>query len=139
MNSQEGKDVGNDRSECNNANPIQPQQSTSKVSSTILSKDTEATQVSGSKGAIREKKVKLQAHWQKKESWINYNSGTNGMLCLYCFHIYREDREVLKHTQGAWISFPVSNWKMVLDKMKAHKASAQDGKGQNRGRETKPS
>ena len=71
MNSQEGKDVGNDRSECNNANPTQPQQSTSKVSSTILSEDTEATQVSGSKGAIREKKVKLQAHWQKKYSWIN--------------------------------------------------------------------
>ena len=47
--SQEGKDVGNDRSECNNANPTQPQQSTSKVSSTTLSEDTEATQVSGSK------------------------------------------------------------------------------------------
>ena len=30
MNSQKGKDVGNDRSECNNANPTQPQQSTSK-------------------------------------------------------------------------------------------------------------
>ena len=41
MNSQEGKDVGNDRSECNNANPTQPQQSTSKVSSTTLSEDTE--------------------------------------------------------------------------------------------------
>ena len=91
-----------------------------------------------------------------------------------------EDREVLKHTQGAWISFPVSNWKKALDKMKAHEASAwykmakakveaekqsqaegsiilqlkqgkercdeqrsfsmaQDGKGQSRGRETKPS
>ena len=52
INSQEGKAVGNDRSECNNANPTQPQQSTSKVSSTTLSEDTEATQVSGSKGAI---------------------------------------------------------------------------------------
>ena len=52
MNSQEGKDVGNDRSECNNANSTQSQQSTSKVSSTILSEDTEATQVSGSKDAI---------------------------------------------------------------------------------------
>ena len=31
---------------------------------------------------------------------------------------------MLKHTQGAWISFPVSNWKKALDKMKAHKASA---------------
>ena len=28
-----------------------------------------------------------------------------------------------KHTQGAWISFPVSNWKKALDKMKAHEAS----------------
>ena len=27
MNSQEGKDVGNDRSECNNVNPTQPQES----------------------------------------------------------------------------------------------------------------
>ena len=52
MNSQEGKDVGNDRSECNNVNPTQPQQSASKVSGTTLSEDTEATQVSGSKGAI---------------------------------------------------------------------------------------
>ena len=46
------------------------------------------------------------------------------MLCQYCSHIYKEDREVLKHTQGAWISFSVSNWKKALDKMKAHEASA---------------
>ena len=39
MNSQEGKDVGNDRSECNNANPTPPQQSTSKVSSTRVSEE----------------------------------------------------------------------------------------------------
>ena len=65
MNSQEGKDVGNDRSECNNVNPAQPQQSTSKVLSTTLSEDTEATQVSGSKGAITGKKLKFQPHWQK--------------------------------------------------------------------------
>ena len=32
--------------------------------------------------------------------------------------------KVLKHTQGAWISFPVSNLKKALDKMKAHEASA---------------
>ena len=107
-----------------NVNPTQPQQSTSKVSSTTLSEDTEATQVSGSKGAITGKKLKFQPHWQKKYSWINYNSVTNGMLCQYCSHIYKEDREVLKHTQGAWISFPVSNWKKALDEMKAHKASA---------------
>ena len=31
---------------------------------------------------------------------------------------------MLKHTQGAWISFPVSIWKKALDKMKAHEASA---------------
>ncbi len=31
---------------------------------------------------------------------------------------------MLKHTQGAWISFPVSNWKKALVKMKAHEASA---------------
>ena len=43
--------------------------------------------------------------------------------CQYCSHIYKEDREVPKHTQGAWISFPVSNWKKVLDKMKGHEAS----------------
>ena len=30
---------------------------------------------------------------------------------------------MLKHTQGEWISFPVSNWKKTLDKMKAHEAS----------------
>ena len=124
MNSQEGKDVGNDWSECNNVNPTEPQQSTSKVSSTTLSEDTEATQVSGSKGAITGKKLKFQPHWQKKYSWINYNSVTNGMLCQYCSHIYKEDRKVLKHTQGAWISFPVSNWEKALDKMKAHEASA---------------
>ena len=89
-------------------NPTQPQQSTSKVSSTTLSEDTEATQVSGSKGAIMGNKLKFQSHWQKKYSWINYNSVINGMLCQYCSNIYKEDREVLKHTQGAWISFPVS-------------------------------
>ena len=61
MNSQEEKDVGNDRSECNSANPTQPQQSTSKVSSTTLSEDADATQVSGSKGAIM-KKLKFQPH-----------------------------------------------------------------------------
>ena len=53
MNSQEGKDVGNDRSECNNVNPAQPQESPSKVSSTTLSDDAEATQVSGSKGGSK--------------------------------------------------------------------------------------
>ena len=90
----------------------------------LLSEDTEATQVSGSKGAITGKKLKFQPHWLKKSSWINYNSVTNGMLCQYCSHIYKEDREVLKHTQGAWISFPVSNWKKALDKIKAHEASA---------------
>ena len=32
---------------------------------------------------------------------------------------------MLKQTQGAaWISFPMSNWKKALDKMKAHEASA---------------
>ena len=31
---------------------------------------------------------------------------------------------MLKHTQGTWISFPVSNWKKALDKMKAHEAPA---------------
>ena len=31
---------------------------------------------------------------------------------------------MLKQTQGAWISFPVSNWKKALDKMKAHEAQA---------------
>ena len=57
MNSQEGKDIGNDRSECNNANPTQPQQFTSKVSTTKLSEDTEDTQVSGNNGAITGKKL----------------------------------------------------------------------------------
>ena len=78
MNSQEWKDVGNDRSECNNASPTQPQQSTSKVSSTTLSEDREAIQVSGSKGAITGKKLKFQPHWLKKYSWISYNSVTMG-------------------------------------------------------------
>ena len=105
-------------------NPTQPQQSTSKVSSTTLSEDTEATQVSGSKGDITGKKLKFQPHWQKKYSWLNYNSVTNGMLCQYCSHIYKVNREDLKHTQGAWISFPMSNRKKALDKMKAHEASA---------------
>ena len=105
-------------------NPTQPQQSTSKVSSTTLSEDTEATQASGNKGAITGEKLKFQPRWQKKYSWINYNSVTNGMLCQYCSNIYKEDREVLKHTQGPWISFPVSNWKKALDKMKAQEASA---------------
>ena len=124
MNSQEGKNVGKDRSECNNVNPTQSQQSSSKVSSTTLSEDTEATQVSGSKGANTGKKLKFQPHWQKKYSWINYNSVTNEMLCQYCSYIYKEDRKVLKHTPGSWISFPVPNWKKPMDKMKAHEASA---------------
>ena len=92
MNSQEGKDVGNDRSECNDVNCTQPQQSTSKVSSITLSEDTEVTQVSGSKGAITGKKLKFQPHWQKKYSWINYNSVTNGMLCQLLF----------PYLQGRW-------------------------------------
>ena len=121
---QEGKDVDSDRSECNDANSTQPQLSTSKVSSTTLSEDTESTQFSGSKGAITEKKLKFQPQRQKKNSWINNNSVTKGMLCQYCSYIYKEDRDVLKHTHGAWISFPVSNWKSALDKMKAHEASA---------------
>ena len=62
MNSLEGKDVGNERSECNNVNPTQPQESPSKVSSTTLSEDTEAPQVSDSKGAITGKKLKFQPH-----------------------------------------------------------------------------
>ena len=47
-------------------NPTQPQQSTSKVSSTTLSEDTEATQVSGSKGAITEKKAEVPAALTKE-------------------------------------------------------------------------
>ena len=66
MNRQEEKDVGNDRSERNNVNPTQPQHSTSKVSSTTLSEDTEATQVSGSKGAITWKKAKVPATLAKE-------------------------------------------------------------------------
>ena len=67
MISQEGKDVGNDRSECNNVNPTQPQQSTSKVSSTTLSEDTEATQVSGSKGAITVRRYRgYSSFWQQR-------------------------------------------------------------------------
>ncbi len=31
---------------------------------------------------------------------------------------------MLMHTQVTWISFPVSNWKKALDKMKAYEASA---------------
>ena len=31
---------------------------------------------------------------------------------------------MLKHTQGAWISFSVSNWRKALDNMKPHEASA---------------
>ena len=31
---------------------------------------------------------------------------------------------MLKHTQGAWISFPVSSWEKALDKLKAHEASS---------------
>ena len=49
-------------------NSAQPQQSTSKVSSTIQSEDTEVTKISGSKGAIMGKKLRFQPHWQKKYS-----------------------------------------------------------------------
>ena len=73
---------------------------------------------------LRGEKLKFQPHWQKKYSWLNYNSVTNGMLCQYCSHIYKEDREELKHTQCAWISFPMSNWNKALDKMKTHEPSA---------------
>ena len=31
---------------------------------------------------------------------------------------------MLKHTQGAWISFPMSHWKKALDKIKTHETSA---------------
>ena len=31
---------------------------------------------------------------------------------------------MLKHTQVAWISFPVTNWKLAMNKMKTHEASA---------------
>jgi len=68
-------------------------------------------------------KLKFQYHWLEKYPWIQYNSTTDGMLCQYCTHIYKEDESVLKHTQGAWISRPVSNWKKALDKMKTHAAS----------------
>ena len=40
------------------ANPTQPQHSTSKVSSSTLSEDTDATQVSGSKVTVTGKKQK---------------------------------------------------------------------------------
>ena len=123
MNSQEGKDVGNDRSECNNANPTQPQQSTSKVSSTTLSEDTEATQVSGSKGTITGKKLEVPATLAK-EILMDKLQLCDQWDVVNTIPIFMEGREVLKHTQGAWISFPVSNWKKALDKMKAHEASA---------------
>ena len=47
-------------------NPTQPQQSTSEVSSTTLSEDTETTQVSGSKGAITEKSCEVPATLAKE-------------------------------------------------------------------------
>ena len=121
MNSQEGKDVCNDRSECNNVNPTQPQQSTSKVSSTT--EDTEATQVSGSKGAITGKKVEVLAT-VAKEILLDKLQLCDQWDVVSILFPYKEDREVLKHTQGTWISFPVSNWKKALDKMKPHEASA---------------
>ena len=116
MNSQEGKDVGND-----GQSVISP---LLKVSSITRQKIQRLLKFLAAKVPLRGKSLKFQPHWQKKYSWINYNYETNGMLCQYCSHIYKEDREVLKHTQGAWISFPVSNWKKALDKMKAHEASA---------------
>ena len=138
MNSQEGKDVGNEgqsvimRIPHSHSSPLlkfhqlhcQKIQRLLKFLAAkvpLLSEDTEATQVSGSKGAFTGKKAEFQPHWQKKYSWTNYNSVTNRMLCQYCSHIYKEGREVL---QGAWISFSVSNRKKALDKMKAHEASA---------------
>ena len=69
-------------------------------------------------------KTEVPATLAKEILMDKLHSVTNGMLCQYCSHIYKEDREVLKHTQGPWISFPVSNWKKALDKMKAHEASA---------------
>ena len=47
-------------------NPTQPQQSTSKVSSITLSEDTEATQVSGSKGANTGEKAEVPATLAKE-------------------------------------------------------------------------
>ncbi len=85
---------------------------------------TEANEACGKRCAVsKERKLKFQYHWLEKYPWIQYNSTTDGMLCQYCTHIYKEDESVLKHTQGAWISRPVSNWKKALDKMKTHAAS----------------
>ena len=50
----------------NNVNPTQPQQSTSKVLSTTLSENTEATQVTGSKGAITGGKAEVPATLAKE-------------------------------------------------------------------------
>ena len=60
---QEGKDVGNDRSECNNANPTQPQESTSKVSSTTLSEVQRLLKFLAAKVPLRGKKLKFPPHW----------------------------------------------------------------------------
>ncbi len=85
---------------------------------------TEANEACGKRCAVsKERKLKFQYHWLEKYPWIQYNSTTDGMLCQYCTHIYKEDESVVKHTQGAWISRPVSNWKKALDKMKTHAAS----------------
>ena len=125
MNSQEGKDVGNDRSECNNANPTQPQHSSPllKFHQLHCQKIQRLLKFLAAKGPLLEKaevpatlaKELLMAKLQLCDQW---------MLCQYCSHIYKEDREELKHTQDAWISFPMSNWEKKLDKMKAHEASA---------------
>ena len=141
MNSQEGKDVGNDRSECTNANPTQSQQSTPNVSSTTLSEDTGGySSFWQQRCHYRKKAVKFQPHWQKKYSWKNCNSVTNGMLCQYCSHIYKEDRDVLKRTQGAGSLSQCPTGKRHWIKLKHTKL--QHGtrwQRPSRGRETKPS
>ena len=55
MNCQEGMDVGNDRSEFNNVNPTQPQQSTTKVSSIHCQKIQRLLKFLAAKVPLREK------------------------------------------------------------------------------------
>ena len=100
MNSQEGKDVGNDRSECNNVNPTQPQQSTSKVSSTVRSYRGYSS--FWQQRCHYGKKAEVPATLAKE---ILMDLSDQWDMCQYSSHIYREDKEVLKHTQGGWISF----------------------------------
>ena len=62
---------------------------------------------------------KYRKEWEKDFLWLEYDEDTEGVFCKVC----RQAGKSYQQSGGVWVSKPFSNWKKVVEKMKAHERS----------------